>query len=94
MSKISFHVIQAFFRTVILIKKKMNKYCAFAHALTLLLLADLLHQASDLDVLFPFFTSRGCCTAAFWENMFTINTSILSLSIRQPETQHVNLKYS
>lgn len=36
-----------------------------AYVLTLLFLTDLLHQASDLDVLFPFFTSRGRCTAAF-----------------------------
>lgn len=39
---------------------------------TLLFLSDLLHQTSDLDVLIPLFTSRGCCTAAFWENMFQL----------------------
>lgn len=39
-------------------------------SLTLLFLSDLLHQTSDLDVLLPLFTSRGCCTTAFWENKF------------------------
>lgn len=37
---------------------------------TSLFLTDLLHQASDLKVLLPLFSSSWSCTATFYRNIF------------------------
>lgn len=64
-----------------------------AHALTFLFLTDLLHQASDLDILFPLFTSRGRCTAAFWKTQADYKPHCnLTTQPNTPKARPVDLK--